>query len=325
MSVILISHDLSIVRHYADEVVVMHHGKVVETGLTETIFDTPQQDYTKLLINSDPTGSPQAIDPNASTVLESRDINVWFPTKSNFWGKPVEFLKAAKDISINLKAGETLGIVGESGSGKTTLGLALLKLQQCEGEIYFDGKPVHDLDQGQFRPYRKEMQIVFQDPYGSLSPRMSIMQIINEGLEIHNIGAIEDREQIIIDALKEVELDPEVRHRYPHEFSGGQRQRISIARAIVLKPKLIILDEPTSALDRTVQNQVIELLRRLQVKYGIAYLFISHDLAVVRALSHRVLVMKHGDVIEENNCEDLFTSPKHEYTKNLLDAAYFYS
>lgn len=325
MSVILITHDLSIVRHYADEVVVMHHGKVVETGLTNTIFTQPEQAYTKLLINSDPSGSPKPISAEAEIIVEGKDINVWFPTKTNFWGKPTEYLKATKDISISLKAGETLGIVGESGSGKTTLGLALLKLQQCKGEIYFDGKATHKLDQAQFRPFRKDMQIVFQDPYGSLSPRMSVMQIINEGLEIHNIGKPEDREQIIIDALQEVELDPKARHRYPHEFSGGQRQRISIARAIVLKPRLIILDEPTSALDRTVQNQVIDLLRRLQEKYGIAYLFISHDLSVVRAISHRVLVMKHGDIIEENDCETLFTSPQHEYTKNLLDAAYFYS
>lgn len=325
MSVILISHDLSIVRHYADEVVVMHHGKVVETGTTDNIFANPQQDYTKLLINSDPSGSPKPIDHDSKTILEGKDINVWFPTKTNFWGKPTEYLKAAKDISISLKAGETLGIVGESGSGKTTLGLALLKLLSCDGEIYFEGQATHQLDQKHFRPYRKDMQIVFQDPYGSLSPRMSVLQIISEGLEIHGIGTPSEREEIIINALKEVELDPESRHRYPHEFSGGQRQRIAIARAIVLKPKLIILDEPTSALDRTVQNQVVELLRKLQEKYGIAYLFISHDLAVVRALSHRVLVMKHGDVIEENDCEALFTSPQQEYTKNLLEAAYFYS
>ncbi|KZZ39749.1 ABC transporter ATP-binding protein, partial [Oleiphilus sp. HI0117] len=325
MSVILISHDLSIVRHYADEVVVMHHGKLIESGYCEDIFATPKQEYTKLLINSDPSGSPKKIPNDAKTILESKDINVWFPTKKSFWGKPLEFLKATKDISIKLKAGETLGIVGESGSGKTTLGLALLRLQQCEGEIFFEGKPTHNLDQQAFRPFRKEMQIVFQDPYGSLSPRMSIMQIINEGLEIHNIGTPDEREQIIIKVLEEVELDPGMRHRYPHEFSGGQRQRIAIARALVLKPKLIILDEPTSALDRTVQNQVIDLLRHLQEKYQIAYLFISHDLAVVRALSHRVLVMRHGDVIEENDCETLFDAPQHDYTKNLLDAAYFYS
>jgi microcin C transport system ATP-binding protein len=325
MSVILISHDLSIVKHYADEVVVMHHGKVIESGLTKTIFDQPQQDYTKQLIDSDPTGKPKPINPNAETILSSNKVNVWFPTKTNFWGKPTDYLKAAKDISIELKAGETLGIVGESGSGKTTFGLALLKLLQCQGEIYFQGEPVHALHQASFRPFRKEMQVVFQDPYGSLSPRMSIYQIIEEGLQIHNIGSEQEREKIIIDVLKEVELDPETRHRYPHEFSGGQRQRIAIARALVLKPKLIVLDEPTSALDRTVQTQVIDLLRNLQAKYGIAYIFISHDLAVVKALSHRVLVMRHGDVIEQNDCDVLFSHPQETYTKNLLDAAYFYS
>lgn len=325
MSVILISHDLSIVRHYADEVVVMHHGLVVETGTAERIFDAPEHDYTKLLINSDPTGSPRPIADNSPVLLESKNINVWFPTKKNFWGKTTQYLKAAKDISIELRAGETLGIVGESGSGKTTFGLALLKLIQSQGEILFEGKPVQGLDQSAFRPFRKELQIVFQDPYGSLSPRMSVMQIIEEGLIIHGVASPEEREKIIIDALKEVELDPKSRHRYPHEFSGGQRQRIAIARAIVLKPKLIILDEPTSALDRTVQTQVIELLRHLQAKHNIAYLFISHDLAVVRALSHRVMVMRHGDVIEQNDCESLFRSPKESYTKNLLEAAYFYS
>jgi len=325
MSVILISHDLNIVRHYADDVVVMCHGKVIEEGSTEEIFTHAQHSYTQQLIDSDPSGQPQAVDKNAEIILTSQNVNVWFPTKTNFWGKPTAFLKAANDISIELKAGETLGIVGESGSGKTTFGLALLKLLQCQGEIHFQGQAVHLLDQAKFRPLRKDMQIVFQDPYGSLSPRMSIYQIIEEGLQIHNIGSESDREQIIIDVLKEVELDPDTRHRYPHEFSGGQRQRISIARALVLKPKLIILDEPTSALDRTVQAQVVDLLRDLQAKYGIAYIFISHDLAVVKALSHKVLVMKQGEVIEQGDCESLFAEPKESYTKNLLEAAYFYS
>jgi len=325
MSVILISHDLNIVRHYADEVVVMHHGKVIEEGATKDIFENAEQAYTQQLINSDPSGQPEPIDPNAEVILSSNKVNVWFPTKTNFWGKVTDYLKAANDISIELKAGETLGIVGESGSGKTTFGLALLKLLQSQGEIFFQGQPIHHFDQAQFRPLRKDMQIVFQDPYGSLSPRMSIYQIIEEGLQIHSIGNETEREKIIIDVLREVELDPETRHRYPHEFSGGQRQRIAIARALVLKPKLIILDEPTSALDRTVQAQVVDLLRDLQVKYGIAYIFISHDLAVVKALSHKVLVMKRGQVIEQNDCQSLFASPKESYTKNLLEAAYFYS
>jgi microcin C transport system ATP-binding protein len=234
-------------------------------------------------------------------------------------------LKAANDISIQVREGETLGIVGESGSGKTTFGLAILKLLQSHGDIHFQSKAIHKFDQAAFRPYRKEIQIVFQDPYGSLSPRMSIFQIIEEGLIIHNMGSESEREKLIIDVLKEVELEPETRHRYPHEFSGGQRQRIAIARALVLKPKLIILDEPTSALDRTVQVQVVELLRSLQQKYNMAYIFISHDLAVVKALSHQVLVMKQGKAIEQTDCASLFASPQAEYTKNLLEAAYFYS
>jgi len=325
MAVVLISHDLSIVRHYADEVVVMHQGQVIERGPCDTIFHQPQQDYTHQLIESEPTGSPAAVNESAETLLTTNKVNVWFPTKTNFWGKPTEYLKAAQDISISLRQGETLGIVGESGSGKTTFGLALLKLIQSQGDIYFENQAVHTLDQARFRPLRKEIQIVFQDPYGSLSPRMSVYQIIEEGLKIHDIAQQGEREQLIIDALIEVELDPETRHRYPHEFSGGQRQRIAIARALVLKPKLIILDEPTSALDRTVQVQVVELLRKLQSKYGLAYIFISHDLAVVKAVSHQVLVMKHGQVIEHSDCESLFTEPKQDYTKNLLEAAYFYT
>lgn len=325
MAVILISHDLNIVRHYANEIIVMHHGRVIEQGSCDDIFNNPKADYTHQLIHSDPSGMAEPIKENAREILRTEKVNVEFITQKNFWGKTKKTFKAAKDISILLKEGETLGIVGESGSGKTTFGLALLKLLGSSGEIFFQGKPIHKLDQAGFRPLRKELQIVFQDPYGSLSPRMSVYQIIEEGLSIHNIGAEHDREQMIIDVLKEVELDPETRHRYPHEFSGGQRQRIAIARALVLKPKLIILDEPTSALDRTVQVQVVELLRRLQEKHGIAYIFISHDLAVVKALSHKVMVLKHGDVIEQGECEALFKAPQHDYTKNLLDAAYFYS
>jgi len=325
MAVILISHDLNIVKHYADDVIVMRHGNVVESGTCEHIFKDPSESYTRELIESDPTGSPSPVNQQAQTILTTDKVNVWFPTKTNFWGKTTDYLKAANDISIQVREGETLGIVGESGSGKTTFGLAILKLLQSQGEIYFQGQAIHDFDQAAFRPFRKEIQIVFQDPYGSLSPRMSIYQIIEEGLKIHNIGSENERQAMIISVLKEVELDPETRHRYPHEFSGGQRQRIAIARALVLKPKLIILDEPTSALDRTVQVQVVELLRNLQKKYGIAYIFISHDLAVVKALSHQVLVMKQGQVIEQSDCETLFSSPQEEYTKNLLEAAYFYS
>ena len=325
MSVILISHDLNIVKHYADSVAVMHHGKVIESGFTSDIFDSPKEAYTKRLIHSDPKGSALPIPENSPVILSSDKINVWFPMKTSFWGKTTDYLKAANNISIQLKAGETLGIVGESGSGKTTFGLALLKLLPSTGTIIFEGKEIQGLNQADFRPFRRDMQIVFQDPYGSLSPRMSIFQIIEEGLLIHHISDKTGREKIIIEALEEVGLDADTRHRFPHEFSGGQRQRIAIARALVLKPKLIILDEPTSALDRTVQAQVVDLLRNIQAKYGIAYIFISHDLAVVKALSHKVMVMKQGQIIEQNSCDAIFNAPQESYTKNLLDAAYFYS
>ncbi len=325
MSVILISHDLNIVKHYADSVAVMHHGKVIESGPTSAIFDSPKEAYTEQLIHSDPKGQAHPIPEDSPVILASDNVNVWFPKKTNFWGKTTDYLKAANDISIQLRAGETLGIVGESGSGKTTFGLALLKLLPSTGSVIFEGKEIQSLNQAEFRPFRRDMQIVFQDPYGSLSPRMSIHQIIEEGLLIHHVSDKPGREKIIIDALNEVGLDPETRHRFPHEFSGGQRQRIAIARALVLKPKLIILDEPTSALDRTVQAQVVELLRNIQAKYGIAYIFISHDLAVVKALSHKVMVMKQGKIIEQNTCEALFNTPRESYTKNLLEAAYFYS
>ncbi len=325
MSVILISHDLNVVKHYADSVVVMHQGRVIEAGSTRDIFERPQHTYTEQLIHSDPKGQAVPVEENSPVILSSVQVNVWFPSKTNFWGKTTDYLKAAKDISIQLRAGETLGIVGESGSGKTTFGLALLKLLPSTGDIFFENKPIQGLNQAQFRPFRRDMQIVFQDPYGSLSPRMSIYQIIEEGLLIHHISDKAGREKIIIDALVEVGLDPETRHRFPHEFSGGQRQRIAIARALVLKPKLIILDEPTSALDRTVQVQVVDLLRSIQAKYRIAYIFISHDLAVVKALSHHVMVMKQGQVIEHNSCEAIFHSPQQSYTKNLLEAAYFYA
>jgi microcin C transport system ATP-binding protein len=325
MSVILISHDLNIVRRYADDVVVMHQGRVVESGPCRSIFDHPKHAYTEQLIHATPTGSVPAIPADARTLLRTEGLSVRFPMSRHFTGRPLTWLTAADQISLQVREGETLGIVGESGSGKTTLGLAILKLIQSEGSIFFRDRTVSEMNQAQFRPMRQEIQIVFQDPYGSLSPRMSVYQIIEEGLRIHRIGNEGEREERIIHALREVELDPETRHRYPHEFSGGQRQRIAIARALVLKPRLIVLDEPTSALDRTVQVQVVELLRRLQAKYRLAYIFISHDLAVVRALSHRVMVMKQGQVLEHGDSERLFTRPQHEYTRSLLDAAYFYS
>lgn len=324
MSIILISHDLNVVKQYADTVAVMKHGEIVEYGEAKTLFKNPQHPYTCALIESEPTGSPRPIDKNAAELLHSKELVIEFPIKKNLFGKVVESFTAVDHVELSVRQGETLGIVGESGSGKTTIGMAILKLLNSKGDIGFDGKRIDQMNQKQFRPLRREIQIVFQDPFGSLSPRMSIGQIVSEGLEIHKVGTPQEREQMIIDALREVELDPEYRHRYPHEFSGGQRQRIAIARALILKPKLIVLDEPTSALDRSIQVQVIDLLRRLQEKYNVAYIFISHDLSVVRALSHRVLVLKHGNVIEQNDCEALFSSPQQSYTKELLDAAFFY-
>ncbi len=325
MAVILISHDLNVVKHNADKVIVMKGGYVVESDTCEQVFSAPKHPYTRDLISAEPSGQPAPVASNSPSVLTANNINVAFPIRKSFWGKTLESLHAVQDISLSIHAGETLGVVGESGSGKTTLGLAILKLISSHGEVTFNGDSISELDQAEFRPYRKDIQIVFQDPYGSLSPRMSVAQIIEEGLSIHNIGKQEEREEILISALREVELDPEMRHRYPHEFSGGQRQRIAIARALALKPKLIILDEPTSALDRTVQVQVIELLKRLQAKYSIAYIFISHDLAVVKALSHYVMVMKEGKIIEQASCAELFDSPQQPYTQTLLSAAYFYS
>lgn len=325
MAVVLISHDLNVVRHNADRILVMKSGHVVEQGECSQVFTDPKHPYTKSLIDSEPTGQPHPVADNAKTLLDSQAIRVEFPIQKSFWGKTTKSFVAVDNISFSLKSGETLGIVGESGSGKTTLGMALLKLVQANaGEVEFNGQRIDHLDQKAFRPFRRALQIVFQDPYGSLSPRMSVSQIISEGMEIHQIGSDAEREEKIIQVLKEVDLDPETRHRYPHEFSGGQRQRIAIARALVLKPDVIILDEPTSALDRTVQIQVVELLKRLQVKYGLSYIFISHDLAVVKALSHRVIVMKNGRAVEQGSCEELFSSPKEEYTQAMLDAAYFY-
>ena len=324
MAILLITHDLGIVRHYADDVVVMHQGKVVEQASCDTLFASPQQEYTRTLINSDPSGSPMPIPEQAPTVLSTEKLRVWFPLKKNLFGRPTAWVKAVQDVSFQLRQGETLGIVGESGSGKTTIGLALLKLLQSQGEIRFLDKRVDHLNQKEFRPLRRKLQIVFQDPYGSLSPRMSVAQIIGEGLEIHGIGSEAEREQRVIEALKEVELDPDTRHRYPHEFSGGQRQRIAIARALVLKPEVIVLDEPTSALDRSVQCQVVELLRNLQQKHQLSYIFISHDLAVVKALSHRVLVMYQGQIVESGTAEQIFSAPREPYTRALIDAAFFY-
>lgn len=322
MAILLITHDLNIVRRYAHEVCVMTNGELVETSACDALFKAPKHAYTQALLAAEPSGKPAKLPSNNQTLLKTDQLKVWFPIKKGFLRRTVNHIKAVNNISFDLKQGETLGVVGESGSGKTTLGLAILRLMRSEGTINFDGIDISAMNQSQVKPLRRRMQIVFQDPFGSLSPRMSVAECINEGLEIHKLGSADDRGQMIIDVLNEVGIDPEVRHRYPHEFSGGQRQRIAIARALVLKPELIILDEPTSALDRTVQKQIVDLLRDLQQKYGLSYIFISHDLAVVKALSHKLLVMQNGHLKESGYAEDIFSNPQSEYTQTLLDAAF---
>lgn len=322
MAVLLITHDLNIVRRYSDEVCVMQRGAIVEQNRTAQLFAAPQHSYTQQLLNAEPSGQPQPVALSDTPILQTHGLKVWFPIKRGLLKKTVAHIKAVNPCDIKLYPGRTLGVVGESGSGKTTLGLAILRLIKSEGEIQFAGDAIDSLNQAEIKPLRRRMQIVFQEPYGSLSPRMSVADSINEGLEIHNIGAAAERQQMIIDVLREVGLEPQDRHRYPHEFSGGQRQRIAIARAVILKPELIILDEPTSALDRTVQAQIIELLRQLQQRYRLSYIFISHDLAVVKALSHDLLVMQHGNVIEQGPAAEIFNRPTQAYTRRLLDAAF---
>ncbi len=321
MALLLISHDLNLVRRVAHRVCVMQRGRVVEQALCEELFRSPKHPYTQELLAAEPSGGPVAVE-QAAPLLEVEDLRVWFPIKKGLLRRTVDHVKAVDGVNFSLPKGQTLGIVGESGSGKSTLGLAILRLLASRGEIRFQGQQLQGMSQGAVRPLRRQMQVVFQDPYGSLSPRMSVGQIIGEGLRIHYMGNAQEQEQAIIDALVEVGLDPETRHRYPHEFSGGQRQRIAIARALVLKPALILLDEPTSALDRTVQRQVVELLRSLQAKYNLTYLFISHDLAVVRALSHQMMVVKQGQVVEQGTAAEIFAAPQHPYTQQLLESAF---
>lgn len=323
MAVLLISHDLNIVRHYADRVCIMHQGELIEEAPTQQLFNSPQQPYTRQLLDAEPTGSPFYQPNQTNQILQVNNLSLWFPVKQGLLRKTTDHIKAVTQISLSLKQGETLGIVGESGSGKTTLALAIARLlANTKGEIYFLGKELTNLTQKQMIPLRRQLQIVFQDPYGSLSPRMSIAEIVGEGLKIHFPHDNSQHPKQIIEALNEVGIDPADRHRYPHEFSGGQRQRIAIARALVLKPKLIILDEPTSALDRTVQKQIINLLRQLQKKHQLSYLFISHDLAVIKALSHKLLVMQQGNSIEQGDANQIFSKPKTEYTQTLLAAAF---
>ncbi len=322
MALLLISHDLNLVRRIANHVCVMKSGCVVEQAPCEELFRSPQHPYTKELLGAEPSGGPVTVEASAPTLLEVNDLRVWFPIKKGLFRHTVDHIKAVDGVTFNLPKGQTLGIVGESGSGKSTLGLAILRLISSSGEIRFQNQALETMSQRAVRPLRRQMQVVFQDPFGSLSPRMSVGQIVGEGLSIHGLGSSEEQAQAIIDALVEVGLDPESRHRYPHEFSGGQRQRIAIARALVLKPDLILLDEPTSALDRTVQRQVVELLRSLQAKYNLTYLFISHDLAVVRAMSHQMMVVKQGKVVEQGMAEAIFAAPQHPYTQQLLESAF---
>ncbi len=323
MSMLLITHDLRVVRKMADRVYVMYAGEIVESGPVERVFDQPQHPYTKRLLAAQPGGNPAPVAPNAPVVMKSDNVKVWFPVRRGVLRRTVGHIKAVDGISLRVHEGQTVGVVGESGSGKTTLGLALLRLEQSQGGIQFLGREIQALRAKPLRPLRREMQIVFQDPFGSLSPRLSVAQIVGEGIEVHQLAdSPAEREQLIIDALKEVGLDPESRHRYPHEFSGGQRQRIAIARAMVLKPRFVVLDEPTSALDMSVQAQIVDLLRELQQRHQLAYLFISHDLSVVRALSDEVIVMRDGQLVEHGPAKQIFDKPREPYTRALISAAF---
>ena len=322
MSMLLITHDLSVVEKMADSICVMRHGKILETNTTKAIFSSPQHDYTKMLLNSRPRGMVKPIKDDAPVLITGTSVKVHFPQKRNFFGKPVSWVKAVDGIDITIKRGETLGIVGESGSGKSTLGLAVLRLLESDGTLLFDEQMISDFNRKTMRSLRSRMQIVFQDPFASLSPRMSIAQIIGEGLKLHRAElSADDCDDLVAQALEDVHMDPVTRHRYPHEFSGGQRQRVAIARAMVLAPEFIVLDEPTSALDVSVQAEIVDLLRELQEKHVLSYMFISHDLRVVRAMSHQVMVMKDGKIVESGAAADLFNAPKEDYTKALLDAA----
>jgi len=322
MSLLFITHDLGIVRRFADRVCVMKDGEIVESGPTAEIFADPQHPYTQMLLAAEAAGTPAPVPGDAPEVVRTEGLRVWFPIQRGLMKRTVGHVKAVNDASISVRAGETLGIVGESGSGKTTLALAIMRLISSEGAIRYQGQDIQGWRSRQLRPLRRDMQIVFQDPYGSLSPRMTIEQIVAEGLGVHGVAPGQNKRQMVADILTEVGLDPSMMHRYPHEFSGGQRQRIAIARAMILRPKLLVLDEPTSALDMTVQVQIVELLRALQRRHNLAYLFISHDLKVVRALSHKMIVMKQGDIVEAGTAEQVFASPQQAYTRTLMEAAF---
>jgi microcin C transport system ATP-binding protein len=323
MSMLFITHDLGIVRKLADRVCVMQRGKIVEQGEVERVFTAPEHPYTRALLAAEPKPDPALPKPDAPIVIETKDLKVWFPVKRGVMRKVVGHIKAVDGVSIELRKGETLGVVGESGSGKTTLGLAILRLISSTGPIVFMGHAIEGLKFKQMRPFRHDMQIVFQDPYGSLSPRMAVSDIVEEGLWVHHPGLSRtEREQRVVAALTDVGLDPATRFRYPHEFSGGQRQRIAVARALALEPTFIVLDEPTSALDMLIQSQMVDLLRDLQKRHDLTYMFISHDLRVVAALASRLLVMRNGKMVEEGAAAELFKAPKTEYTRALFAAAF---
>lgn len=322
MGMLFITHDLNIVRRIADRVCVMKNGEIIENGPTSEIFNDPQHEYTKILLAAGATGQPDAISADARTVLDTKKLRIWFPIKHGILRRTIGHVKAVNDASFTIREGETLGIVGESGSGKTTVALAILRLITSEGAILFNNVDISKHNNAQMRLLRKDIQIVFQDPYGSLSPRLTVEQIIAEGLGVHDIDRGKSARELVSEIMIEVGLEPEMMERYPHEFSGGERQRIAVARAMILRPKLLVLDEPTSALDMTVQSQIIDLLRELQRKYQLTYLFISHDLNVVRALSHKVLVMKNGDIVESGDVQNVFKSPQTDYTKELMAAAF---
>jgi microcin C transport system ATP-binding protein len=323
MAILLITHDLTIVRQFANKMAVMRYGEIVEQGRTADVFNAPKDDYTKMLIHAEPKGMVKPLSKDAEQLLTAENIRLHFPTGKSFFGKSKGVVKAVDDISLSLKKGETLGIVGESGSGKSTLGFSIVRLLSPEGRIVFMGREIASLPQKQVKPLRAEMQIVFQDPFGSLSPRMTVAEIIAEGLHIHYKGLNrEERDARVIEAMKTVRLNPDTLHRYPHEFSGGQRQRVSIARALILRPQMIVMDEPTSALDMSVQADVVNLLRDIQEQDGLSYIFISHDLRVVKALSHRVLVMKDGQIVEQGTVQNIFEHPQTYYTKTLMKAAF---
>ena len=320
MSLLLITHDLGIVKNYSNRVVVLYNGDLQETNFTKVIFANPTKLYTKKLLDSEPSGDPAEMFNGAETVISVENLKVWFPIKRGILQRTVDHIKAVDNVTFQISKGQSLGIVGESGSGKSTLGMALLRLINSDGKISFQQRELDGLNRLQMRPFRKKMQIIFQDPFGSLSPRMSVNDIIAEGLRLNEKTSKFDQEKQVMEVMQEVGLNPELRFRYPHEFSGGQRQRIAIARALVLQPLFLILDEPTSSLDRSVQGQVLDLLRSLQERYDLTYLFISHDLKVIKAICHEVLVMRRGEVVEHGATEVVLNNPKHEYTRSLVDA-----